>query len=118
MTDQTTQTTQQGRYFERPVRPTQCEGLPIVAWRCCCDYGGDYKTSVEFFDAELDKLADFEDANFDEVAAMVLATDVAYKLETLRRLIANDAHACTFQSLGQYRSALLAALSNTEAQGR
>lgn len=40
----------------------------------------------------------------------------ANKVEMLRKLITNDAHACTFQSLGQYRSALLAALSNTEAQ--
>lgn len=37
----------------------------------------------------------------------------ANKVEMLRKLIANDAHACTFQSMGQYRSALLAALSNT-----
>lgn len=97
-------------------RPTHTEGLPIVAWRCRCDYGGEYKPSVEFFDCELDKLDDFDDANFDEVAAMVLATEAAHKIETIRKLIADDAHACTFQSLGQYRASLLAALSNPNPQ--
>lgn len=31
-------------------------------------------------------------------------------LETIRRLVANDAHACTFQTFGQYRTALLKAI--------
>jgi hypothetical protein len=36
--------------------------------------------------------------------------------DELRALIANDAHACTFQSLGQYRTALLAAIARTEGE--
>jgi hypothetical protein len=101
-------TTPESRSFERPVRPTHSEGLPIVAWRFTWDDGGDgcgsvhYSASHEFDD----------DDQPDEVAALVMATDAAHKIETLRALIGNDSHACTFQSLGQYRSALLAALSN------
>ena len=38
-------------------------------------------------------------------------------LSTVRRLVADDAHACTFQTFGQYRTALLneidAAMSST-----
>jgi hypothetical protein len=43
-----------------------------------------------------------------------LVAEQQKRIEVLRRLIADDAHACTFQSLGQYRSALLAALNPTE----
>ena len=35
------------------------------------------------------------------------AQSVAADREQTRALISNDAHACTFQSLGQYRTALL-----------
>jgi hypothetical protein len=51
------------------------------------------------------------------VIERALIRAVAHKIETLRAMIANDAHACTFQSFGQYRSALLAALSNTPMTG-
>lgn len=95
-------------------RPLHCEGLPIVAWRFTWDDGGDGCGSVHY-----SACSEFDDDDQpDEVAALVMATDAAHKIETLRRLIANDSHACTFQSLGQYRTALLAALPNTEAQGR
>jgi hypothetical protein len=109
-----TTTTTEGRSFERPVRPTHCEGLPIVAWHCSWDACGEGIGWDQYHD-DSDPMPDkWDDEEPDEVAALVMATDVAHKIETLRALIANDAYACTFQSLGQYRSALLAALSNTQ----
>lgn len=48
----------------------------------------------------------------EKFAELLLAAD----RENLRRLIADDGHASTFQTIGQYRSALLAALANTGDQ--
>jgi hypothetical protein len=100
---------------ERRVRPTHCEGLPIVAWRCSWDAGGEGIGWDQYHDDSDPMPEEWDDEEPDEVAALVMATDVAHKIETLRAMIANDAHACTFQSLGQYRSALLAALLNTNS---
>ncbi len=111
MNDNATTTTPDGCSFKRIARPTQCQGLPIVAWRCQWDYDDDTVTELYRHDQSLPTDDEHEEQPT-EVAALVMATDVAHKIETLRALIANDAHACTFQSLGQYRSALLAALSN------
>jgi hypothetical protein len=65
----------------------------------------------------LERIADLEQAVKYESdlcqQALDSRADLERQLEQARSLIANDAHACTFQSLGQYRSALLAALSNT-----
>jgi len=100
-------------FVKRKARPTHCEGLEIVAWRCSWDAGGEGIGWDQYHD-DSDPMPDkWDDEEPKEVAALLMATDVAHKIETLRALIANDAHACTFQSLGQYRSALLAALSNT-----
>lgn len=38
-----------------------------------------------------------------------------YVRESLRELIANDAYAATFQSIGQYRDALLKHIKNRES---
>lgn len=38
-----------------------------------------------------------------------------YVRESLRKLVANDAYAATFQSIGQYRAALLKHIANRES---
>lgn len=38
-----------------------------------------------------------------------------YVRESLRELVANDSYAATFQSIGQYRAALLKHLANRES---
>lgn len=38
-----------------------------------------------------------------------------YVRESLRELVANDAYAATFQSIGQYRTALLKHIANRES---
>ena len=38
-----------------------------------------------------------------------------YVRESLRELVANDAYAATFQSIGQYRAALLKHIANRES---
>ena len=51
----------------------------------------------------------------------VVAFDAGVDVERyrMRDIVKDDAHAMTFQSLGQYRSALIAALrSNVELRGR
>lgn len=42
----------------------------------------------------------------------------AQSRESLREIIANDSHAATFQTLGQYRAALLKHMDNLEAAER
>jgi len=51
--------------------------------------------------------AELQQAREERTALLVNEQNLREELAALRRLIANDAHACTFQSLGQYRTALL-----------
>ena len=44
--------------------------------------------------------------------------DEIHTRESLRELVANDAYAATFQSIGQYRAALLKHISNRETAER
>ena len=73
----------------RPVRPVSSVGLPIEAYRCTWESG-----YVQYHDRHDQLPTEWDDAEPDEVAALVMSADATYEIERLREQLA-----CVVQAL-------------------